>query len=643
MTATPVGGAQRFRRDRPCPICGGHKDLPTGKGKRCYGFLSTDGTYAHCTREDRAGGIRPDPDGQTYAHRLHGECRCGQTHGEPTGPTFRYTSNSNGHSNGTGTHRREVARYSYTDEAGHELYHVRRYDPKDFRPYLPGADLPGIHGVRRVTYRLPELMEADPGEFVVAVEGEKDADNLGAEGILATTSQGGAGQCRQWLDPAFVAPLKGQHVVILPDNDQDGERYAATVAQGLAGVAASVRKVRLPNLPPKGDVSDWLAAGGTINELIMLADATAPEVPGEPATNGPDTADEATPNDTEPEPAGRWLDLATVLTLPPPDWLVADILPAKSTAILGGKFGSYKSFLALDLGLCIATGTPWGDHAVEQGAVAYIAAEGFGGLSKRLRAWLIVHQLAPEGIPICFLPAAPNFQDAEAVDQLVSELANFAPPPALIVVDTLARTNAGAEENSAKDMSRYFEVCQQLQQVTGACVLVLHHPTKNGDSLRGSGAILGAADTIIGIERPGLGPRITVSCQKQKDAGEFAPLYFQSHEVDLGNDESSLVLQPYEPDRATSKPANDQEQKAYAALLRLGKRVGFNEWERASEMPHGTFTRAVKGLEIGGLAWKDEHKKYVFVPPESGTKSDPDVDPDLVPPDADDVEREWYQ
>src|SRR5829696_8663764 len=77
-----VGSNQRFTVHRPCPICGGYPGLPKGRGIRCYGFLGSDGRYAHCTREELGGGFDVEPNSDTYAHKLSGDCRCGATHGE---------------------------------------------------------------------------------------------------------------------------------------------------------------------------------------------------------------------------------------------------------------------------------------------------------------------------------------------------------------------------------------------------------------------------------------------------------------------------------------------------------------------------------------------------------------------------------
>ncbi len=77
--ATRVSRSQRFRRDRPCPVCGGD-DLAL-KGSRCWGFLSGDRRYVHCTRPEFAGNLPQGRNG-AFSHYLAGPCRCGETHGE---------------------------------------------------------------------------------------------------------------------------------------------------------------------------------------------------------------------------------------------------------------------------------------------------------------------------------------------------------------------------------------------------------------------------------------------------------------------------------------------------------------------------------------------------------------------------------
>ena len=168
---------------------------------------------------------------------------------------------------------RIVATYDYRDAAGKVLFQVCRSSDKSFpqrrRDVANGGWVWNIDGVRRVLYRLPELIAAPTDCIVFVVEGEKDVDRLLSLGLVATCNPGGAGKWRREFNVFF----RGRDVVILPDNDDAGRDHARSIAVNLAPVAARIRIVELPGLSPKGDVSDWLAAGGTRNEMERLIEA----------------------------------------------------------------------------------------------------------------------------------------------------------------------------------------------------------------------------------------------------------------------------------------------------------------------------------------------------------------------------------
>jgi DNA primase len=118
--------------------------------------------------------------------------------------------------------------------------------------------------IRRVLYRLPDVLEALASEKAVfVVEGEKDADALWRLGIPATCNAGGANKWR----PEYGEALRGADIVVIGDNDQAGRDHVQSVAAALHCTARRVRVLDLvtvwPDCPPKGDVSKWLAAGGT--------------------------------------------------------------------------------------------------------------------------------------------------------------------------------------------------------------------------------------------------------------------------------------------------------------------------------------------------------------------------------------------
>jgi hypothetical protein len=122
-----------------------------------------------------------------------------------------------------------------------------------------------------------------------------------------------------------------------------------------------------------------------------------------------------------------------------------------------------------------------------------------------------------------FLPDAVNLIDERAVSSLLADIADMDLPPALIVLDTLARCLAGADENSAQDVGRAVAAIDRIRAATGATVLLIHHTGKNGDAERGSSALRGAADTMLAVSNDdGL---IRVECAKQKDDLPFDRMY----------------------------------------------------------------------------------------------------------------------
>jgi hypothetical protein len=224
-------------------------------------------------------------------------------------------------SNGNGMKQRQAARgvtaasFDYHDADGAILYAVDRieFQNADGTPVLKGGKpkksfsqrrsdgnggwIRNVDGVAKVPYRLPELIEAVASErLIFIVEGEGKVDALTSIGIVATTNAGGAGK---WL-PEFNEYLRAADVLLLPDNDEPGWRHVNDIAASLIGVAARTRVVMLPGLAEKGDVRDWLAAGGTRELLDALVESAqdwqpptpANEVPADPVAKDKASADE---------------------------------------------------------------------------------------------------------------------------------------------------------------------------------------------------------------------------------------------------------------------------------------------------------------------------------------------------------------
>ena len=251
--------------------------------------------------------------------------------------------------------------YDYTDEAGTLLYQVLRYHGKSFKQRRPdgtGRWVWGLGDVRRVPFRLQKFAAA---EFIAVCEGEKDALALDRLGITATCNNGGAGNFKPELAPCFA----GKHIAIFPDNDDPGREHARKVAAILSPVAKSVKVVELPDLPLKGDVSDFIAKGGTVDEIRELYKRAQKWTPDwEFARNVPDESDRYVRTlEQEVEVAGgltAFWDLAKFTGIPTPfprlNWILSGGMRSGEVYVIGANQGAGKTSLALQFALSALRG-----------------------------------------------------------------------------------------------------------------------------------------------------------------------------------------------------------------------------------------------------------------------------------------------
>jgi hypothetical protein len=185
-----------------------------------------------------------------------------------------------------------VARYVYRDKDGAPFLQVCRTDAKTFFQNRWNGQMwvSGKPQGPKIPYRLPELVAAPPTTKIHITEGEKDADALAKLGFIATTNSEGAAN---WTDD-FNEYFRDRHVYVHEDNDQEGRKRVQRIARALHSIAASVRVIRLPGLPPKGDVSDWLDNDPSGARLIKECESSPIWEPSTPAPHGDITDDEDT-------------------------------------------------------------------------------------------------------------------------------------------------------------------------------------------------------------------------------------------------------------------------------------------------------------------------------------------------------------
>lgn len=172
----------------------------------------------------------------------------------------------------TGTTRKETE-YKYFDESGKYIYSSVRIDvPGQQKKFvIRRGSQNGFGETTPILYNAHKIGRAiADNKIICVVEGEKQCDNLEKIGFVATTNPLGAGK---WKD-SYSDILTFAAVAVFPDNDTPGENHAELILKSIKNNVRQVKLVRLPDLPPKGDVSDWIAAGGTAEQLQKIIDDT---------------------------------------------------------------------------------------------------------------------------------------------------------------------------------------------------------------------------------------------------------------------------------------------------------------------------------------------------------------------------------
>jgi putative DNA primase/helicase len=352
--------------------------------------------------------------------------------------------------NGTAKHRPTVsARYAYHDEQGVLLYEVLRTAPKGFtqrRPNPVGGWIPNLTGVRRVLYRFPELLAADHTATLYVCEGEKDVEAVRALGLVATTNAGGAGKWRR----EYNEPLRGRRVVVLPDNDDPGRAHAQHVAASLKDIAAEVRVLDLPGLPAKGDVSDWIASGGTAEKLRELC------APRAIFTMVPFSAIEAK-------------------EVP---WFWPGRIPAAMLSVFDGEKTAGKTAVMMDLSARTSTGRPWPASVGrrEPQHVIFLGHEDAGEYTLRPR--LNAAGADPHRVHLLteFRGRWPEFpRDADALEAAVESVS-----AAAVIIDPISAYLGGTDLHRDNEIRGALMPLAEVARRTGAAIILVRHVRKAG-------------------------------------------------------------------------------------------------------------------------------------------------------------------
>jgi hypothetical protein len=443
--------------------------------------------------------------------------------------------------------------WHYTDEDGVTQHIKQRYKTADakgktykqYRVDEQGRKHASMTGANIVPYQLPEIEFArKTNRTVFLTEGEKAADAIRSLGAYATCTHNGASSFPEDVVKYFV----GLTVAVLPDNDIVGWEYARKAVQALKTVTKSIRVVDLQLEHIKEDAYEFIHKyNKTKQDLIELTKATQSIQSEEdvtiPARLKPIEETIEQPQEL-PKPENlfkieAWDDIEDE----PVNWLIQGVIPQRSFVALYAPPASFKSFIALDIAECIATGRAFLNNEIaKQGAVLYIAGEGHGGIGTRIKA-LKTHHNTPEGAQVYFLRRQVNLRssqsDIKALIQAIDDLQAVNEIKfEMIVIDTLARAFGGGNENASEDMGAFITAAGAIQGRYECSLLVVHHAGKDATKgLRGHSSLLGAVDTeleIIRIEgaQP---PKGILHISKQKDGEDGQRIGFKMIEVSTGS------------------------------------------------------------------------------------------------------------
>jgi hypothetical protein len=299
------------------------------------------------------------------------------------------------------------------------------------------------------------------------------------------------------------------------------------------------------------------------------------------------------------------LDSKGLRNIPSPKPIIDRHIFKDSLSWISGAPGHGKSFVAAHMACCIGTGREWFGHQVTKGKVLYLIAEGVSGFSDRIETWEEYHGEDAENV--IFLPVPIQFLsdvDVDAFGQLLVDL-----QPDITFIDTQARCTVGYRENDSGDMGEFVDKLEVIRRASGSGFVMVHHTPRNGENLRGSSAMEGAATSILHCMKEG--NQVTIKTQKQKDSEEPKPFDLQ-----LMPHHKSAVLELLKPGAANLSPSEMTIVKTIQDFLPGEEWVAKGVIKNTSGLPEPTAYRAINSLiRKGYVAQRGERAKQLrYIP-----------------------------
>lgn len=439
--------------------------------------------------------------------------------------------------------------YHYLDEQGKLLYSKIRVEPgpngqtKTFffeRRDENGKIVQCLQHCRKILYRLPEVLNGIADQKTIfLVEGEKDADNLAKQGLIATTTHSST-----YWDQEYTEILAHADVVILFDYDKTGIKRRDMLCKKLFRKVKRLRVLDLPGLELKDshgeDISDWLSKeGNTVAQFQEMIEATHDYVP---TISENQIEDESQTNKVKAISFNDFLDLE----LPKPAMILSPFLWSQGLVLLYAKRGVGKTHIALGIAYAVASGgsfLKW--SACEPKKVLYIDGE-MPAFSMQERLRKITTEDQKKTAPGYLNFITPDLQE-KAMPNLSTEegraaIEEFIQESDVIIIDNLSSLFRSGSENEAESWLPTQEWALELRR-RGKCVLFVHHAGKSGQQ-RGTSKKEDLLDVVISLKQPD---------DYQPEQGASFEIHFEKTRHFAGEDAITFQVQLKEHDDGTWK------------------------------------------------------------------------------------------
>ena len=300
----------------------------------------------------------------------------------------------------------------------------------------------------------------------------------------------------------FINTSRG-NVVLCGDHDQPGRSHVELVAGNLHGIAGRLRVLDLakiwPGIEEGNDISDWLKAGGTVEQLNAAAEALPDWQP-----------DEATAQTETNTDLLRGFAFLNEAPAAPQAMLIEDVLPLEGLPFIGGQSSAGKTFIAILMAACAATQKPFFGHEVtERVGSVIVAAEGKAMLRSQILAALKELGVDAETeVPIAWVKEIPDFSNKHSLAAFIKRLQaisdhfkeKFGVRLGLVFVDTVSASFDLEEEADNAEASRVCKIMRRVSEAAEAVVVPIHHYGKNAAvGLRGASAWRANADIVLSV------------------------------------------------------------------------------------------------------------------------------------------------